>query len=411
MKTKVRIKAYYPNFFRDELIAYVALRLMRFFNDDHVRADVMGISSKPSFHKEIKSGVTSTHQFKGSPFRGCIYRNAVPAGIIWSLVQRLFSYKQICAFAEWRFFRSLRQGDIVYLWPGVSTRLYRLLKASGFIIISERINTLLANSRSIMNKEYKSQGLMPTHGLTEEAEQEELECMSLSDYIYSPSPGVTESIVNAGISPSKILSVSYGLEPHEICQIQQKTNVEKPVTALFVGTICLRKGAHLLLKAWKKAGANAQLVFVGRISEDVEILFRKALENLQNVTHVGFTDDLGPLYRKADFMILPSLEEGSPLVSYLALGAGIPLLVSPMGAGGIVRDGQEGMIIDPHDEEEFANAIRTMVNNKGLREKMGIAASSRAPYFTWDRVARRRRDLLFSKLFKERNHIFFKEEY
>jgi len=401
MRKIVRIRAYYPNFFRDELIAYVALRLMRFFTDHQVQADIMGLSSEPSFCKSVNTGKTPSPHSAKPPFQGRIYRNAVPAGVVWALARRFFSHRQICSFAEWRFFRSLYPGDIIYLWPDVSVKLYRRLKAAGFTVVSERINTLLSNSRPILDEEFKALGLPPRHGLTPEAEEDELECMRLSDYIFSPSPGVADSIRNVGISSPKILSVSYGLEAHELFPTPLEQHEGRPVTALFVGTLCLRKGVHLLLKAWQKAGVDARLVFVGRVSEEVEGLFQTALETLENIEHTGFVDDLAPFYRDADFFVLPSLEEGSPLVSYLALGAGIPLLVSPMGGGGIVRHGVEGLIIDPHDEEKFAEAIQTMVKHKELRERMGKAAASRAPDFTWDRVARQRRNLLFSRLFKE----------
>ena len=44
------------------------------------------------------------------------------------------------------------------------------------------------------------------------------------------------------------------------------------------------------------------------------------------------------------------MKEGSPLVTYMAFGAGLPLLVSPIGGGGVATNGEDAVVIDPHDE-------------------------------------------------------------
>ncbi|MBB6479261.1 glycosyltransferase family 4 protein [Spirochaeta isovalerica] len=395
-KTK-RIKAFYPNFFRDKLISYVVIRLVYFFRNEIVESDVMGYCSKKGFDKEIYEKLT-VNDFVGTRSKSKVYYNAIPPGITWSIIQKIFSIKQIRSFSEWCFFMSLQKGDIVYLWPNASLKLYYKLKTSGFIIVSERINTLLQTSHQILNKEYNRLGITPQEPFSTEEIAEELECMNLSDYIFSPSPSVTESILRVGISQSKILQVSYGLEEDEIIYNENYKSSKTTITALFVGTICLRKGVHLLLSSWEKANVNARLIFIGNISHEIANLFSTSIKNLHNIEHIGFVDDLNPYYKGADFMILPSLEEGSPLVTYLALGAGLPSIVSPMGSGGIIQDDVEGFVIDPFNENEFVSAIQMMVNNSEIRNKMAQNSVNKAKDYVWEKVAYRRRELLFSKL-------------
>jgi glycosyltransferase involved in cell wall biosynthesis len=398
MRKTVRIKAYYPNYFGDDLIAYVSLRIVNCFNDKRVRADIMGICSEKSVANFKHLNQRKSAFDDGRPVLRRIYRDAIPPGIIWAMVRRLFNTSQINVFAERRFFLTLRKGDIIYLWPGASLKLYQKLHTSGFTIVSERINTLLSTSKRILDEEYCRLGIHPSHGLTIHAMHDELSCMKIADYIFSPSPSVTTSILEAGIPQTKIINTSYGLEAHEIFSAPGSSDLDKPVTAIFVGTICVRKGIHLLLEAWIKADVTARLLIVGRIAPEAEAILDAALKARSDMERIDFVEDLKPIYRKADFMILPSLEEGSPLVTYLALGASLPVVVSSMGGGGVIEHLREGIVVDPHDINALADAIKTMVNDRDLRSRMASAAGSRATLYTWDKVARARRDLLFSRL-------------
>jgi len=398
MTKKTRLKLYYPNYFGDDLIAYVSLRIAMHCNNQRVQADVMGLSSDSSVIEFKKRKQLCPRTDSESPVKHRVYKDAIPSGLPWALMRRFLNLNQLYSISEQRFFHSLRRGDIAYLWPGASLSLYSKLKASGYCIVTERINTLLSNSKRVLDAEYAVLGLPLTHGLTSEAVDEELRCINISDYIFSPSPGVTASILEAGIPRSKILDSSYGLESTEIYDPPRYRPENKPVTAIFVGTICVRKGIHLLLQAWEKANMTGRLNIVGRVSPEARDMLTAALRRRPEIKHIDFVDDLEPIYRDADFLILPSLEEGSPLVSYLALGASLPLVVSPMGSGGIVENMVDGMIVDPHDIDALAGAIRTMSTDYDLRKKMSEAARAKAPLFTWDQVAHRRRDLLLSRL-------------
>ena len=95
---------------------------------------------------------------------------------------------------------------------------------------------------------------------------------------------------------------------------------------------------------------------------------------------------------------MPSLEEGSPLVTYLALGAGLPVIVSEMGGGGIITHGREGMIIDPKDQDQFVKALTLLYNDTKMREKMAKSSKKLSSFYTWDKVASRRKKLLFEKI-------------
>ncbi|MGE3109789.1 MAG: glycosyltransferase family 4 protein [Phycisphaerales bacterium] len=120
--------------------------------------------------------------------------------------------------------------------------------------------------------------------------------------------------------------------------------------------------------------------------------------NREDVIVAPFSGDVGRAYRSADVFAFPSLEEGGPLVVYEAMGHGLASLVSPMGAGRGVRDGVEGMVMDPYAVDEWAAALSRMERDEELRKEMGRVGRERAMEFTWERVGAQRREEVVKRL-------------
>ncbi|HQM47929.1 MAG TPA: glycosyltransferase [Candidatus Hydrogenedentes bacterium] len=293
---------------------------------------------------------------------------------------------------EKRYLNGFHDGDIAYLWPAVSVELYRSVKQRGITIVAERINCHRKTSLRVLREAYEKLGWPPKHGIKEADVTVESEKMALADYVFAPSNNVAASLVDAGVPEAKVLQSSYGWEPRRF-RFQDKavSNPDCP-TFLFVGRGCVRKGVPWLLKMWERAGIQGRLLLF--LLGDMECAVSEHYSEYLNRSDVIIpqdTTDINEAYRKADVFIFPTHEEGSPLVSYEALGWGLPSLVSPMGGGAIVRDGVEGYVMDPYDVDLWAERIHTIARDRELRENMARAARARAEEFTWDRVGLRRR--------------------
>jgi glycosyltransferase involved in cell wall biosynthesis len=124
-----------------------------------------------------------------------------------------------------------------------------------------------------------------------------------------------------------------------------------------------------------------------------------SIKNLKLPYYAGVpTSDIALAYREADFFAFPSLEEGSPLVTYEAMANCLPVLTSPMGAGGVARDGKDGIIVSPYDEEALVTGLQQLAGCAELRLRMSDSARERAQEFTWEKVARRRAQLVLERL-------------
>jgi glycosyltransferase involved in cell wall biosynthesis len=364
----MKISAYYANYFKDFGIAHACYYLMKGMQSKDVAVKLMGISSDPEFNDAF-------------------YSDAIPK---WSksLVYRAFPDRVILNMAESIFSNSLKNADFAYLWPGISLETYKDIKSRGYKIIHECVNTHEAYSKTILDAEYKALKLPITHGVSAEKIADMTAKLELSDYIYSCSPIMTATMLSNGVAKSKILQTSYGLSPSAIFDRQHVVQSNQP-TFIFVGSIGVRKGIHLLLDYWVKAKLNAKLKLVGAIEDAVKPLVTQYLSH-ENIEHIPFTSDLPSIYKNADIFILPSLEEGSPLVMYMALGAGLPVIVSPMGGGGVIVDNEDGFVVDPHDADKWIERMRQLAESAECRAHLSRQSKVKATHYVWDAVAKDR---------------------
>lgn len=299
--------------------------------------------------------------------------------------------------AQGMYLQWLQPGDVAYLWPGVPVKTYEAVKARGHVLVMERINTHRATARPILEHAYARVGLPPQHNITDADLEEERAKLALCDYVFCPSPLVAKSVLDDGVPPERVLESSYGWDPSRFSGTHRALEPVDGLTVLFVGTICIRKGAHLLLDAWAKASVPGRLLLAGRMTDEIAALCGDHLAR-PDVQHLGHCDDMGAVFRSADVFAFPTLEEGSPLVSYEAMGNGLAMLVSPMGAGAIVRDEQEGLVRPAYDTDAWVAALQRLAQDHDFCAELGERSKHRANAFTWQHVGKQRQGRLTEAL-------------
>ena len=153
---------------------------------------------------------------------------------------------------------------------------------------------------------------------------------------------------------------------------------------LFVGRLEREKGLDVLLDAWRRAGVDGELLVAGT---------GPLAASGPAVRALGFVarEDLPALYASADALVLPSVRTATflepwGLVVNEAMQQGTPVLASDaVGAvaGGLVRDGRNGMVAPAGDAEALATRIRVLAMNPDLRERLGAAARADVTPFTY----------------------------
>jgi L-malate glycosyltransferase len=94
---------------------------------------------------------------------------------------------------------------------------------------------------------------------------------------------------------------------------------------------------------------------------------------------LGFRTDASALMKSLDVLVVPSLTEGSPLVTLEAMAAGTPVVASAV--GGIpdqVRHDKEGLLVPPGDIDALGDALLDLLRDPYRASRLGEAGRRRA---------------------------------
>ncbi|MGF1427686.1 glycosyltransferase family 4 protein [Kitasatospora sp. LaBMicrA B282] len=137
--------------------------------------------------------------------------------------------------------------------------------------------------------------------------------------------------------------------------------------------------AHLVVVC-KKQGEGPVADAVRRFGLEPHIEFR-----------TGLTDaELVDLYRSAEVACVPSLYEGFSLPAAEAMATATPLVATTGGAIPEVAgpDGESCLAVPPGDAGALAGALGRLLDDAGLRARLGAAGRERVlAHFTWERAA------------------------
>ncbi|TYO61097.1 glycosyltransferase family 4 protein [Bradyrhizobium hipponense] len=293
--------------------------------------------------------------------------------------------------------RSRSRRLAAYLWPNASMELLQELKRRDITIFREQFNCHTKTAKTILDRAYAKIGAAPKHGITDATVRGETEILEAMDYIFCPNQSVEASLIENGVPKSKCLATAYGWDPARLSGKRKLLPPNHGITAVFVGIICVRKGAHLILDYWARSRVKGRLVLAGRMEPVIKEKCASLLAR-DDVTVLEYIEDVGSLYRSSDVFVFPTLEEGGPQVTYEACGCGLPAITTNMGAGRIVRDQREGFVLDPYDASGWITALRALSEDIELRQRMSVAAVEHANRFTWTVVASQRREQMIGHL-------------
>lgn len=141
-----------------------------------------------------------------------------------------------------------------------------------------------------------------------------------------------------------------------------------------------RKQPHFLLEAFRLAreAQRCTLLVVGSGPLEGELRSEVARRGIPDVVFAGFRNqsEVGRAYACADVFLLPSASETWGVTVNEAMNFGLPVVVSDrVGcARDLVRDGENGFVVNADDPEELADRIRLLAESIELREWLGARA-------------------------------------
>jgi D-inositol-3-phosphate glycosyltransferase len=290
--------------------------------------------------------------------------------------------------------RLRREVDLVHSWPAGCLRTFAAARRGGVPGFREvpSAHTLTAYEDAAREAAAVGVELPAGHHHRYDARHlaRELREFDAADFLLVPSAYVERTFVERGYAPERLIRHRYGFDPASFGGPGQveSTNGDG-LTALFVGRGEPNKGLHHALRAWIDSGAaeHGRLLLCG----DLLPSYRERLATLlahPSVHELGFVADVGGVMRDADLLLLPSVTEGSALVTYEAQAAGCALLVSDA-AGAPCAHLEEGLVHTPGDVATLTEHLRSVDRDRELLLRLRRRALANAAQLTWTAAGER----------------------
>jgi glycosyltransferase involved in cell wall biosynthesis len=206
------------------------------------------------------------------------------------------------------------------------------------------------------------------------------------------SPEVRDDLVGLRVAPAeKFAVVRLGIELGERVAVDNGARDETrralgvaPDAFLvgWVGRMTAVKRTHDVLRALRvlvDGGADAFLVLVGD-GPDREPLERHAHELgvARRCLFVGYQNDVARFYDAMDVLLLPSVNEGTPVSVIEALAAGRPAVATRVGGvPDVIRDDVDGFLVAAGDADALGTRLGELARDPERRRQMGSAGKAR----------------------------------
>ena len=321
--------------------------------------------------------------FEGPPLEGATTTRVRPPVRLPLVGKKQYRLKRAVAF-DAAVAELVTDGmDVFHSWNGYCLKSLKRARELGIATILVRASSHMLTQMEILEGEFKKYSIEREVELTAMIDRcvEEYE---LADYVQVPSEFVRKSFVDRGFPPEKLILAPFGVDCAKFKPAGRRDGTFRLV---FVGRIGLRKGVHYLLDAWKRmALPEAELVLAGNVEPGFERILRE-YRGLPGLVVRGFVKGPMDLYAASDAFIFPSLEEGSALVTYEAMSAGLAV-VTTFNSGSLVRDGVDGFIVPIRDARAICESVVKLHEDRGLAAEMGASGRKRIAEYTWERYSR-----------------------
>jgi glycosyltransferase involved in cell wall biosynthesis len=150
----------------------------------------------------------------------------------------------------------------------------------------------------------------------------------------------------------------------------------------WVGRMTAVKRTDFVVRALEKLvadGVDAYVVLVGD-GPDREGLERYAHELgvIKRCLFLGYQEDVARFYDAIDVLVLPSINEGTPVSVIESLAASRPAVATRVGGvPDVVRDGVDGLLVDRDDVDALAARLAELARDAPRRTAMGEAGRAR----------------------------------
>ncbi|MEH6692021.1 MAG: glycosyltransferase family 4 protein [Pseudorhizobium pelagicum] len=185
-----------------------------------------------------------------------------------------------------------------------------------------------------------------------------------------------ELVENYSIANEDVVTALPGTDP-----VPRSTGSGDVPSILSVGSLTRRKGHDVLIAALatlRDHSWTCRIVGSRDLDADVADELEQLIQTLQlqdRVTLVGEVEDVQAEFAGTDIFALASRYEGYGMVFAEALAHGLPIVGCAAGAVPEVVPATAGILVAPNSPEEFAAALRRLLDEPATRKAMAVGAA------------------------------------
>lgn len=272
--------------------------------------------------------------------------------------------------------RNLRGGSVVLSYSYAARRLFELAKGRGAKTVLVQIDPGPLEERLVEDLHRMHPGVeQGWHPAPPEYWKRWREEIALSDHVVVHSEWSRAALAGVGVPQEKLSVIPLAYEPPVTShsferRYPDRFTEERPLRALFLGQVILRKGVMPLLEAARQlrnepiefnvigpGQINAELGRAGRVR------WHGALPRGQ--THLAF--------READVFLFPTFSDGFGLTQLEAQAWRLPVITTAC-CGEVVRDGVNGIMLQETSANEIVSVLRNLLQEPGKLASMSAAS-------------------------------------
>ena len=211
---------------------------------------------------------------------------------------------------------------------------------------------------------------------SENGEKHIVDTLNKADVLIALSESWKEWFVSVGIEASKIVvlhNITANPQVRPECKVQ-----DNKVHLLFMGELGRRKGVFDIIRGLAKhrdeLEGKLEFRIGGNTNEDklMQEIEEGGLKNIVKFEGWVAGEKKIDLLNWADLFILPSFNEGLPISILEAMSYKMPIISTPVGGiPEVVKEGINGAIVNPGNEEEIFLAIKKFVDDRTLLTRHG----------------------------------------
>ena len=345
-------------------------------------AKISGSRGRERYHSDLYKAPITAWNWQLAVFEFQNRHSGKNSGKVWELAMERNAWFQVHAL---QVLESLSQASkeptTLFSYSYTALRLFEFAKKAGWQTVLGQIDPGPEEERLV--KELNA-GAPDFSGGWSPAPQEywkqwHREC-ELADTIVVNSEWSKEALVAEGIPEEKIRIIPLVYQPPAAAEHFQRVypdrfTQQRPLQALFLGQINLRKGVGPILEAVELLeGLPIRFRMVG----PVQIALPERLRNHPQIEWVGAVPrgSVAAAYRDADIFLFPTMSDGFGLTQLEAQSWQLPIIASNR-CGAVVKHQESGWVLQEVTDAGLADILRKCVNEPQTLRRMASASSAK----------------------------------